>query len=178
MRVVAPLPPWQIRATFPSRDGCISWRAFTGLILVRWPECDCRSAETARFRPPGLRPWARLQGRQAGGPPSRRDNRRSAWPSQKGAQSSGVILTPTHHGAVKSAERKTPPVRRTARRTSDSGSISGCPSELDERSNDTVVRSFAATTKKRTSKLSVAPSASARLERPAQPRKSPDSKGS
>jgi hypothetical protein len=42
---------------------------------------------------------------------------------RNGLQSSGPTFAVTHHGAVNSASRKTPPVNLTTRSTSDSASI-------------------------------------------------------
>ena len=179
MRVVAPLPPWQIRATFPSEGRLHKLagihrlnlgRAGQDVIVILRKQHDFARPDFGHGLAFKADKQAALHNNMI------TDDLR--WPSQKGC---AVFRSYSHAdapwsceiGGEEDASRKANRAEHFRQRIHGSGS----PSGLDERSNDTVVRSFAATTKKRTSKLSVAPSASARLERPAQPRKS-DSNGS
>ena len=65
------------------------------------------------------------------------------WLARNGRQSSGPTFAVTHHGAVNSASRKTPPVNLTTRSTSDNASMGGqFVSFPAGRANDPAARSF------------------------------------
>ena len=97
-------------------------------------ELEARGVYTGRPRPLGAGPGRPPAGRLTGKPYDNCDSRRP--------QSSAMVLVCTHHGAVKCASRKTPPIRRTDQSTSACVSIKVETPDLDEQSGDPAGRSF------------------------------------